>query len=227
MPQHCKKIEHSIKAIGLYPSMERPSLIIPNTIFDMNTISQTEERLPLSFDRTSGFAFQPSIIIPPLDTQSLVQYSGADVRTPPVRRRQAEPQTPPPVTRPNANRFHTPCSVERIVHGTVSHVYWFGDFQLAWLWIEGRARDTPQNEWDLVPFQQAANSIEQRWENGLEGKVVASCEDIRYKVFFEPGQEDEVRAFEQRVEARRRAQEQDEQTSQVVEELMRHLTNNP
>jgi hypothetical protein len=206
--------------------MERPSIIIPNTIFDFDSMAQSQERrYPLTLDFHPTFTAQPSIVIPPLDTQSLIQYSGADVHTP--RRRQREPHTPPASTRQEANRFHTPCSVERLVEGTVSHVYWFGDFQMAWLWIEGRIRDTPQNGWQLVPFMEAANSIEQRWENGIEGKLVASCGEIKYKVYFEPGQEDEVRAFEERVEARRRAQAEDEQTEQVVQEILNHMTTNP
>ncbi len=176
-----------------------------------------------------------ALVIPPLDTLSIVSYSGAEVRTPQRQIRRREPQTPPVSTRVHADRYHTPCSVERIVNDIVSHVYWFSDFQMAWIWIEGRIRDTPQNGWDLVPFLEAANSIEARWENGIEGKLVASCDEIRYKVFFEPGQEDEVLQFERRVEARRRAQAQNEgvpettiaEREQRILEAIRQALNNP
>jgi hypothetical protein len=106
---------------------------------------------------------------------------------------------------------------------------------MAWIWIECRTRDTPQNGWTLVPFQEAARSIETRWENGIEGKLVASCDEIRYKVFFEPGQEDEVHQFERRVEARRQAQAQEEDSPELsiaeleqrLLESLRHALNNP
>ncbi len=177
-----------------------------------------------------------ALVIPPLDTSSLIHYSGAEIRTPPRQiRRRREPQTPPGSTRVHADRYHTPCSVERIVNGLVSHIYWFSDFQMAWIWIEGRTRDRSQNGWNLVPFLEAANSIEARWENGIEGKLVASCDEIRYKVFFEPGQEDEVLQFERRVEARRQAQAQEDglpettiaELEQRLIETIRQALNNP
>jgi hypothetical protein len=175
------------------------------------------------------------LVIPPLDTSSLLHYSGAEIRTPPRQQRRREPTTPPVNTRVHADRYNTPCSVERIVNDIVTHIYWFYDFQMAWIWIECRTRDTPQNGWTLVPFQEAARSIETRWENGIEGKLVASCDEIRYKVFFEPGQEDEVHQFERRVEARRQAQAQEEDSPELsiaeleqrLLESLRHALNNP
>lgn len=207
--------------------MDLRSITIPNSIFSQNLTNAMEQRRPLEL---------PSpIVIPPLDTSSLVQYSGADVLTPPRQQRRRQPQTPLVNTRIHADRYNTPCSVERIVHDVVSHVYWFYDFQMAWIWIEGRIRDTPQNDWNLVPFQEAASSIETRWENGIEGKLIASCDEIRYKVFFEPGQEDEVHQFERRVQARRQAQAQQEDLPEIsIAELeqrllvsLRQALNNP
>lgn len=111
-------------------------------------------------------------------------------------------QTPPP--RPHADRYYTAVAVDKVVNGIVREVKWFPDFQMAWIWIDGNVKDQVEQgdtrEWQVKSFQTAADLMDERWEDGDDGVVIARTLNTegnrtRYTAFYEPEETRAVRAF--------------------------------
>jgi hypothetical protein len=114
-----------------------------------------------------------------------------------------------PIARLHADRYNTATSVDKVVNGITRQVKWFSDFQMAWIWIDNEVKRQIQEgdsrEWRVKSFENTADLMDERWEDGEEGGVViaktlnTTGERVKYMTFYDPGETQAIRDYHQRI----------------------------
>ena len=122
---------------------------------------------------------------------------------------QNEEEVTTPVARPHADRYNTATSVDKVVNGITRQVKWFSDFQMAYIWIDNEVKRQVQEgdsrEWRVKSFHNAADMMDERWEDGEDGGVVVartmntSGERVKYMTFYDPGETQAIRDYHERI----------------------------
>jgi hypothetical protein len=139
---------------------------------------------------------QPITIEPPPQRRERQRQERPErVRTPPRNHR--------PPRREEVNRFYTATSVEYSVDGTIRELKWFTDIQMAYLWILNKTKnisyDTYDTQWDIRTFEETADRLEERWYDGKDGLVVAKMEEHKFRVFYNPEENESIRRNQRQV----------------------------
>jgi hypothetical protein len=96
---------------------------------------------------------------------------------------QAAVSHPPPQ---EANRYHTPVEIQVRGYDVEPHSVYFGDFQEAYLWVQGQVTQQNNENFDILPFLTAAQAMDTMWASGNLGFSVAFSETTSFRAFYRP-----------------------------------------
>jgi hypothetical protein len=162
-------------------------LRIQSTHKKYNLRKQASEMQPFTLNING----QPITIQPPPQRRES-QERRERVRTP-------SPRAPQP-RREEVNRYHTATSVEYSVDDTIREIKWFTDIQMAYIWILEKIRERHESDqWTIRSFEETANRLEERWYEGKDGLVVAKMDEYKFRVYYNPEENEAIRRNQRQV----------------------------
>ncbi len=97
---------------------------------------------------------------------------------------ESESEEDRPQTMPN--RYHTTVSLEFYEESTLRRVYWFSDFQEAYLFVKKYTEERPLLQWRTASFENRCERMDRQWQINQEGVLLASCGQYRFRACYEP-----------------------------------------
>ena len=106
-----------------------------------------------------------------------------------------EPKTPPPKL--PVDHLNTATMLEIYKYNHLKETKWFQNLESAWLYVYKQI-DRSTDSWVLNSFETVANGLKQRWKNDQKGFTVAVYDKYKYKVFYEPEENEAVQEYHRR-----------------------------
>ncbi len=120
-------------------------------------------------------------------------YSDDDTYTTDTEESEEEdPKTPPPKLK--VDKSNTAVMLEIYKRDRLKDTKWFQNLEMAWVYVYNQI-DMSSDSWVLNTIETVANHLKKRWDEGLEGLTIAVYDKYKYKVFYQPEENDAIQEY--------------------------------
>jgi hypothetical protein len=104
----------------------------------------------------------------------------------------AQPKTPPPKLK--VDQWNTAVMLEIYKRDRLKDTKWFQNLEMAWVYVYNQI-DMSSDSWVLNTIETVTNHLKKRWDDGLEGLTLAVYDKYKYKVFYQPEENEAIQEY--------------------------------